>query len=215
MAKSIKKAVKKSRLVRAVKKRLEDKRNHRHAVAEWKAIESRAGVCLEIGSGVKRGQGNWVTVDQNGADITWDLRDGFPLRDGCIDKIYCSHLLEHIPYEQLVQLVSECRRVLRNGGEFSVCVPNARNYITAYMKEVTFRDRETLWEPAVIDTGSNIDQLNYIAYMGGEHKYMFDPENLINTLLKGGFSNVVKREFDPSLDMRERDHESIYASAFK
>lgn len=60
-----------------------------------------------------------------------------------------------------------------------------------------------------------MDQVNYLAYMGQQHKYMFDPENLVNTLKKAPFSDVRLRQFDPTLDMESRDHESIYASAQK
>jgi hypothetical protein len=45
--------------------------------------------------------------------------------------------------------------------------------------------------------------------MDGEHKYMFDEENILYILE----SNVQLRPFDPSLDMKEREYESIYAEA--
>lgn len=52
-------------------------------------------------------------------------------------------------------------------------------------------------------------------YMNGQHKYMFDEENLINTLLRAGFKKVDLREFDSMIDSSERDSESIYAVARK
>lgn len=52
-------------------------------------------------------------------------------------------------------------------------------------------------------------------YMNGQHKYMFDEENLINTLLMAGFKKVNLREFDSMIDLSERDYESIYAVARK
>lgn len=62
---------------------------------------------------------------------------------------------------------------------------------------------------------SRIDYVNYIAYMDGHHKYMFDEQNLIVILENKGFRNVRLRNFDPSLDLKERDFESIYAEAQK
>ena len=67
----------------------------------------------------------------------------------------------------------------------------------------------------MINTGSNIDQLNYITYMLDQHKYMFDEQNLINTLITAGFLNVSLREFDDSLDLISRFEESIYAKAIR
>ena len=71
------------------------------------------------------------------------------------------------------------------------------------------------YQPAVVDTGSLIDQINYIAYMDQEHKYLFDEENLINTLKKVPFKKVELRNFDENLDSKVRDSESIYAIAIK
>ena len=49
--------------------------------------------------------------------------------------------------------------------------------------------------------------------MNGQHNYMFDEENLLNTLSKANFKNVKLRNYDPALDIKERDFESIYAIA--
>jgi hypothetical protein len=51
--------------------------------------------------------------------------------------------------------------------------------------------------------------------MGGQHKHLWDEENLIAIIRAAGFEKVVLREFDPSLDKPERNHESIYALAIK
>lgn len=182
---------------------------------QWKKLEKSSFVKIELGSGSKKGKDGWTTVDQYGADIIWDLRRGIPLPNETIDKIYSSHLLEHIPYQQLIPFLRECRRVMKSDAEFSVCVPNFRLYVDAYKNKTLFSSRDTWYQPGIIDTGSSIDQLNYLAYMLDEHKYMFDEENLINTLTQAGFSNAQLREFDADLDLPERDFESIYAIAKK
>ena len=64
-----------------------------------------------------------------------------------------------------------------------------------------------MFAPAVIKTGSWIDQLNYIAYLGGLHHYMFDEENLVNTLKLSPFKNVEIRDFDISIDKERRKRE--------
>ena len=104
-----------------------------------------------------------------------------------MERIYTSHLLEHIPYEDLIIFLAECHRVLKKGGELSVCVPNSTHYIKAYMTQTYFRSVDKLYQPASVDTGSFLDQVNYIAYMNQLHKYMFDEQNLVNTLKKCRF----------------------------
>lgn len=70
------------------------------------------------------------------------------------------------------------------------------------------------YEPAYNHT-TRIDYVNYTAYMDGEHKYLFDEENLLYILDLAGFKNAHLRQFDPSIYLKERDFESIYAEAEK
>jgi len=215
MKQSAKEFIKKSSILLAVVTILRKLVYQVAAKKSWKKLEKSSLVKIELGSGSKKGKDGWTTVDQCGADINWDLRRGIPLPNGSVDKIYSSHLLEHIPYQQLIPFLRECRRVMKLDAEFSVCVPNFRLYVDAYKNKKLFRSRDTWWQPGKVDTGSSIDQLNYLAYMLDEHKYMFDEENLINTLTQAGFSNVQLRDFDGELDLLERDFESIYAIAVK
>ena len=60
-----------------------------------------------------------------------------------------------------------------------------------------------------------MDVINYIAYMDGQHRYMFDEENLAHVLSVTGFTDVRIRDFDPSLDLPERRQGSIYVAGVK
>jgi len=182
---------------------------------KWKKLAKNSDIKLELGSGAKKGSNGFTTVDLLGADIYRDLRKGIPLSANSVSVIYCSHMLEHIPYSSLLQFLEECKRILKPGGQLSICVPNAKYYIQAYMEGRHFRSQESFYGPAIVNTGSYLDQVNYIAYMGGQHCYMFDEENLVNTLRSAGFSQVMLRAFDESIDLHDRDYESIYALALK
>lgn len=171
---------------------------------------------MEIGSGPRKGENGWTTLDSSaGCDLRWDLRNGLPFNDNCIDLIYSSHVLEHIPYGSLRALLADCLRVLKPGGAFSVCVPSAKKYIDAYAKGRNMMQEGPVYQPAACETGSLIDQLNYTCYMDGAHKYMFDEENLVNLLKISGFSSARIREYDNDLDLEVRRWESIFAIAVK
>ena len=62
---------------------------------------------------------------------------------------------------------------------------------------------------------TKIDYINYMAYMDGVHKYMFDEENLLHILKTKGFNDVKLRVFDSQIDLKSRDYESIYAQGIK
>ncbi len=183
---------------------------------KWVILKKREKIFLEIGSGNKKGINGWVTVDlSTKSDIVHDLKRGIPLPKNSVDQIYASHVFEHISFKDLIILLNEIYRVLKKNGKLSVCVPDASIYIKSYVNKEVFQPEGGFYKPAVVDTGSLIDQVNYIAYMDEQHKYLFDKENLINTLKKIPFEKVELRNFNENLDIKIRDSESIYAVAVK
>ena len=183
---------------------------------KWRKVRKLDLVQLNIGSGSDDQKPGWITVDLNGAYITYDLRKKFPLQNSSVQKIYSSHFFEHLPYDDMRKVLKECYRVLKKSGEIYIVVPNGKLYINAYLNKTNYFDgRENeIYTRGFTDTGSFIDQVNYIAYLGGEHMYLYDEENLVNILRQTGF-NANLREFDPKLDSRSREHDSVFAVGVK
>jgi predicted SAM-dependent methyltransferase len=179
-------------------------------------LAQRQPLSIELGAGNKRGQGGWTTIDMTAhCDLYWDLRRGLPFPDATVGKIYSSHFFEHLSFREAQLFLEECRRVLVPAGNFSICVPNARLYIEAYVAKRQLDPAAFLGYGPAYDRTTSMDYVNYIAYMDGQHKYMFDEENLLHILAARGFRNARLRAFDPSLDIPERRIESIYAEAEK
>jgi predicted SAM-dependent methyltransferase len=170
---------------------------------------------LELGSWEKR-MPNWITIDQDPrADICLDLSKGLPFADNSVDEIYSSHLLEHFFYPDMRKLLVECHRVLKSGGVFKTAVPNMRIYIDAYVKPEEFKvPEQSLYKPA-FHYFSKIDFVNYMAYLDGIHRFMFDEENLPKIIAEVGFRDVAIRPFELGLDLESRRHESVYAGGVK
>jgi predicted SAM-dependent methyltransferase len=171
---------------------------------------------LEIGAGKNRGVEGWTYSDMgDGCDLNLDLRNPLPFPDNTVSMIYSSHVLEHFSYRDMNALLTECFRILKSGGVFSAALPNARIYIEAYLTPDKF-DPEVYcrYRPAY-NYNSKIDFLNYMAYMNGHHRHMFDEESIIAILKRAGFRIARLRSFDETLDMKERDYESIYVLAEK
>lgn len=188
----------------------------RSVVRARTALRGGEEIRLAFGAGDVAGSCGWTTVDlTQGCDLYWDLRRPLPFPAESVMGVYSSHFFEHLSFREGERLLAECLRVLRPAGSFSICVPNARLYLEAYVKR-TRLDPETLlgWAPAFNGT-TVIDYVNYIAYMDGLHKYMFDEENLLFVLRRAGFREVRARERDETLDSPERDFQSIYAEARK
>lgn len=187
---------------------------YRHLISRRivnRSLNKGCDINLELGAGNKKGCNGWITIDMSKkCDIYWDLRNGIPFPDESVSKIYSSHFFEHLTFKEGQKFLDECIRVLVPKGIFSICVPNAKIYIEAYFDSSQDTSRLFGYKPAYNNT-TKIDFINYTAYMDGHHKYMFDEENLIYILKAKGLKNVRLREFDPNLDLKVRDYESIYA----
>jgi predicted SAM-dependent methyltransferase len=194
------------------KKRFKQRLAHAHA-SEF--IRAMSEVKVELGAGPVKGKNGWITIDQcDEADINWDLNMPLPFPDESVSIIYSSHVLEHFLYRDLMRLLADCSRVLKPGGSFSVCVPDASIYVQAYLNPETFDRSFLAYKPAMV-SDLKMDRLNYIAYMDGHHRFMFDAENLARVLTEAGLTDVRIRDFDFALDILERKYESIYAVGMK
>lgn len=168
---------------------------------------------LEIGSGPIRKEG-WITLDRcRLSDIYWDLNKNLPFVDNQFNVVYSSHVLEHFSFKELQRLLGELYRVIKPGGIMSVCVPDGKIYIDIYNNKVDAQ-KFVEYQPAFISQ-QPMDVLNYLFYMNGEHKHMFDQESLIYHLSCAGFINCKPREFDPKLDSLARHHTSLYVECRK
>jgi len=186
-------------------------------ISKMLSKKSDKPIQLEIGAGRRKAVNGWITLDLNSkCNLHWDLRKGIPFPDESIQTIYSSHMFEHLTFKEINVLIKECLRVLKKNGVFSICVPNARIYIDAYINnnESFWNTLPSIYKPAYNNI-SKIDYVNYIAYMDGKHKYMFDEDNLQGILKLNGLSNVHMRSFNPDIDLFERNYESIYAEGTK
>lgn len=179
-------------------------------------LGGRLPIRLDLGAGGNRLQG-WTSCDCNGwCDLEIDLTEPFPFPDDSVAEIYSSHVLEHFLYPQpLLAVLAESRRVLQPGGRIRIAVPDAAIYLDAYAHPERF-DRERYILPITgLTYRTRIDYVNYMAYMAGTHRHLFDRENLPVVLEEAGFREVRLREFEPEVDIEGRRYETIYAQGMK
>lgn len=82
-------------------------------------------VVLDLGCGKNKLPGS-IGVDVapvEGVDVVADLNTGLPFKDGTVDAIHCSHILEHV--DDFLGLMEEIWRVLRPGGRAYIRFPHA------------------------------------------------------------------------------------------
>ncbi|MBK7090536.1 MAG: methyltransferase domain-containing protein [bacterium] len=73
---------------------------------------------LHLGAGAYTHTG-WIGSDilPGSKQIVWlDATKAFPIDSQSFDYILCEHMIEHIPWESALNMLTECHRVLRPGG---------------------------------------------------------------------------------------------------
>jgi predicted SAM-dependent methyltransferase len=188
---------------------------------------------LHLGCGSKVVPG-WLNADKfkSNADIYLNLTARFPFCDDTFNAIYSEHTLEHIPTDQVPQLLAECRRVLRPGGLLRLTIPDLDIYAAKYVAG----DR-AFFEPVIRKYAQNIKRNRKKYWLvrspGGvfmsravhrfyHHQWMYDFETLKSCLEELSFSKVVKQSCGKSLkpevgamDREDRSFETLYVEAVK
>lgn len=162
----------------------------------------------------------WINSDQKegpGIDLTCDIRQGLPLETGSIDYAVSVHALPEVPYDGLVPVLGELRRVIKPGGILRLCLPDLLKGVRAYERGnrdyflVPDEDAKRLGAKLVV-------QLIWYGYS----RTLFTGDFIEEMLVKAGFSRVehcayrrTSGPFPGIVDLDNREPESLYVEAYK
>jgi len=138
-------------------------------------------VKVDLGCGNEKREG-YVGVDlvkQDGVDIVCDIvKDGLPFMEGEVETISSSHFLEHIPNEDVVPFLKECRRVLQPGGLIEIVVPDLIWVLKTFLD---LKESERWGFPLKTIFGQQTND-------GEFHKNGFSRERLASAMTQAGFT---------------------------
>lgn len=167
-----------------------------------------------------------------GYDLAWaplklvDIRKPFPLADGTVKFIYCSHVIEHFERWEALHILRECRRCLKEGGVLRLVVPDIPKLIASYQQAAAAarsgakpaRDLCRLWWgfDKDIEPGSFIGRFSRRFIR--DHQWNYDRQELEWLVQEAGFRSLTVCEFrkgtvpdlDP-LDYEGHKPHSLYA----
>jgi len=99
---------------------------------------------IELGGGIfptklrEENQDEFINLDVLSwpcVDVVTDFKNSLPLPDETIRHIFSREMIEHLPYNALPELLKECFRVLKPGGELYVCCPDFEAAMNLYDKK--------------------------------------------------------------------------------
>ena len=143
-------------------------------------------VLVHIGCG-KKNSPEFINVDARPFAhvhiVTDDITSLPDFSDGTVDLVYMCHILEHIKRNDLKDVLSEMKRVLKDGGVLRLSVPDFDKLIDVYN-----------------DSGKDINTISR-QLMGGQdneyniHYSVFNHQRLSELLKEVGFKKIVS--WDP------------------
>ncbi len=165
----------------------------------------------------------------NGAVLChYDLLKSIPVHDNSLKYIYSSHFIEHLNFDEAVELLKECYRKMAHGGLIRLSCPDVEIWINEYARRGENHFYETYrttfsclrkGEPARTKSQVFAMQLYDLG-----HKWVYDFESLKDILERAQFKNINRKRFResnmPDIDILEPDREirkmeSIFVEAQK
>jgi predicted SAM-dependent methyltransferase len=156
-------------------------------------------VLLHIGCGEKNSP-EFINIDAQPFAhvhiVTNDISSLADFATGTIDLVYMCHILEHIKRNGLMSVLSEMKRVLKDGGILRISVPDFDRLIDVYNA-----------------SGKDINAISQQLMGGQDHQYnihysVFNHRRLSEMLKEVGFREVVSWDPDNCQYHNFKDHAS-------
>lgn len=142
-------------------------------------------------------------------NVKWgDIVKGLPIKDGSCDGVYCSHVLEHLSFEDCKRAIQNTFCYLKKGGIFRLVVPDlealAKWYVTNPEKDAGIRFISS------IGMGFKERKKGLFSLLEGlignaHHLWMWDERGLRLILEQAGFSSIRRVEFNETDDPKFKE----------
>ena len=134
-----------------------------------------------------------------------DVVKGLPEQPDSCDAVYCSHILEHLSYNDFLVAIKNTYKILKPGGTFRGVVPDLKAAVMHYIDQ--FDALEAPANELMNDTMLGIDNRPKSigaqvknAYGNSKHLWMWDYKSLAFELKKVGFTAIRSCVFGDSPD---------------
>ena len=155
--------------------------------------------------------------------LVHDCRKKLKFRDNCVDHILCSHFLEHVFLDEMMDILKDFYRTLKPGGTLHIIVPDINYFIKKYINESKQENLSDTASDRLIEDIllSNISRpslkFQFLELMGGfglNHRWMYDYKSMRKYIKKAGFQ-ITNEANLPSSNVRKNEDYSVHVFAKK
>jgi SAM-dependent methyltransferase len=153
-----------------------------------------------------------------------DIVKGLPEAQDSCDGVYCSHVLEHLAYNDFIQALKNTYLILKPGGTFRGVVPDLKAAVTDYLEQYDKQDTPAniLMQNTMLGIESrNKGLIGGIKglYGNSKHLWMWDYRSLAFELDKIGFKDIRPAQYgdadDSQFSIVEEEDRFYKAAAFE
>ena len=155
---------------------------------------------INMGCGKRNFGPDWVHIDGGDHDhLDHNSVSDLPYDDNTVDLIYASHILEYFDREEVIDLISEWKRVLKPGAVLRLAVPDFKSMIDLYTQGYKL---ENFLGPIFgkMKMGANTIY----------HKTVYDYDSLESVLTKCGFEKIRLYNWQNTEHKNFDDHSQAY-----
>lgn len=163
-------------------------------------------VKLNLGSFLDCFHYGWINLDIRGDIAPYlqergyifrqsDFRKGLDYDTDSVDLIFSSHTLEHFTYDEGLNFLKECYRVMKAEALIRIIVPDADHILNVYKKH-ELRSYYKCVNAGVANAKSESDALFHLLFEG--HKTMYNERALTDILKQAGFADIKPMSFGVS-----------------
>ena len=131
---------------------------------------------------------------------------GLNVSKNTYDGIYCSHVLEHLSYTDLLKSLQNTYEYLKHGGIFRMVLPDLEFLCREYIDGVNIKDPKSSLKfmneslLGVKERNRGLKQLMVDSFGNAKHLWMWDYYSLSLELKGVGFKEIRRCEFNDSKD---------------
>jgi hypothetical protein len=153
-----------------------------------------------------------------------DIVKGLPEAPDSCDAVYCSHVLEHLAYNDFIRALKNTYLILKPGATFRGVVPDLKAAVTDYLAQYDKQDAPAniLMQTTMLGVESrNKGLIGGIKglYGNSKHLWMWDYKSLAFELDKIGFKNIRQAKYGDADDVQfsivEEEDRFYKAAAFE
>lgn len=134
--------------------------------------------------------------------IHLDATKRFPFPDQSFDYIFSEHMIEHIPYKDGMNMLSECHRILRQGGRIRISTPDISFLVKLHQKTSPLHQAYVKWSAENFLKGAIPYDPTFVInnfFRDWGHQFIYSELTLRCSLENSGFIEIKKCELNESL----------------